>query len=103
MYKFVSTLVKLRTSQRLWEKKQVQRFADDHFYAFTRGNILALFTNTDQYIQRTITYHEFSEGTKLCNVFDPTGDCIYIRDNKIEVSIKADMKVYLVADSFLAN
>jgi alpha-amylase len=94
MYQFIKVLVHLRTGAQLWSKPQVQRYADDHFYAFTRDNVLALFTNTDDNISRTITYHSFTEGTKLCNVLD-TNDCIYVSGGKINVSLNGEPKVYL--------
>ena len=42
------------------------QYVDDNFYAFTRGNVLAFFTNV-QSSQYKITYHDFKEGDKLCN------------------------------------
>jgi len=78
MYIFIGSLIKLRTSQTLWTKPQVQRYSDDNFYAFTRDNILALFTNTKNDVYRTITYHQYSENSKLCNIFN-SGDCVYVR------------------------
>jgi alpha-amylase len=97
MYKYIRTLVTFRINQSLWTKPQVQRYSDDNFYAFTRGNILALFTNTDNFLQRTITYHSFSEGTKLCNILDMSGDCVYVRNGQIPITITGEMKVYLVS------
>jgi alpha-amylase len=97
MYKYIRSLVTFRINQSLWTKPQVQRYSDDNFYAFTRGNILALFTNTDNFLQRTITYHSFSEGTKLCNIFDLSGDCVYVRNGQIPITIMGEMKVYLVS------
>ena len=87
----------MRISQKLWTKPQIQRYADDNFYAFTRDNVLGLFTNTDKFISRTITYHSFKENTKLCNVFN-RDDCVYVRNNKIDVTLQADSKVYMVME-----
>ena len=101
MYKFIKTLVKFRIDQKLWTKPQVQRYADDNFYAFTRGNMLALFTNSDNFLQRTITYHSFPEGTKLCNIFDPSGDCVYVRNGQIAITLMGDMKVYVAPNNLV--
>lgn len=95
MYNFIKKLVTLRREQELWNKPQIQRYSDENFYAFTRDNILALFTNSDTFLNRSITYHSFSEGTKLCNIFDMTGDCIYVTGGKIDITIMGDMKVYI--------
>ncbi len=99
MYKFIQTLVAFRKNQFLWSKTQIQRYADDSFYAFTRDNMLALFTNTDNYLKRSITYHSYIEGTKLCNIFNISGDCVYVRNGKIDITIQGDMKVYVVASN----
>ena len=95
MYNFIKILVNTRRNLNLWTKQQVQRYAADNFYAFTRDNLLALFTNTDNYIVTTITYHSYPEGAKLCNVLD-TGDCVYVSGGKINVSINGEPKVYVL-------
>ena len=39
---------------------------DDYFYAYTRGNVLIAVSNAMN-IQRSISYHSYNEGDKLCN------------------------------------
>ena len=71
----------------------VQRYADDNFYAFTRGDVLACFSNAE-YFKRTITYHKFEDGDKLCNVlFD--GDCVTVKGGAIEIEMGDYPKVYV--------
>ncbi len=51
--------------------RQVQRYSDDSFYAFTRGTTFVALTNVGSNgssQQRTITYHPYADGTKLCNL-----------------------------------
>jgi hypothetical protein len=71
----------------------VQRYAGDNFYAFTRGDVLACFTNTNS-LQRSITYHEFSEGTMLCNVLYD-GDCVTVSGGAITINMGDYPKVYV--------
>ena len=72
----------------------MQRFADDNFYAFTRGDILACFTNNNNSLERNITYHSFSEGTVLCNaLYD--GDCVTISEGSINIVMGDYPKVYV--------
>lgn len=49
----------------LYESDQVQRYVDDQFFAFTRGNVFVANTNlgSGQSFTRTITYHPYSDGT----------------------------------------
>jgi alpha-amylase len=96
MYQIISKLVNFRKQVRLWEKNQIQRYADDNFYAFSRDKILCLFTNTSDYLIRTITYHPFSENDKLCNLFD-ISECVYVRNNQIQVKLGGDFKVYILS------
>ena len=83
----------LRKSQSIWNHDIVQRYADDNFYAFTRGNVLACFTNVNS-LQRTITYHEFSEGTTLCNALSD-GDCVTVSGGAININMGDYPKVYI--------
>lgn len=53
---------------------QVQRYSDDTFYAFTRGTTFVALTNAGSNsgtLMRTITYHPYKEGTKLCEMCAP--------------------------------
>ena len=49
----------------LYESDQVQRYVDDQFFAFTRGNVFVATTNlgSGQSFTRTITFHPYSDGT----------------------------------------
>ena len=93
LYKILGKVHSLRKETKIWELNIIQRYADDNFYAFTRGNVLACFTNTN-YLQRIITYHEFNEGDKLCNVLD-TNDCVTVSGGSININMGDYPKVYL--------
>ena len=93
IYKILSKCNALRKQVNIWDQAIVQRYADDNFYAFTRGNVLACFTNTNS-LQRTITYHEFSEGTKLCNILYD-GDCVSVSGGSIKINMGDYPKVYV--------
>ena len=83
----------LRKTKSIWNYDIVQRYSDDNFYAFTRGDVLACFTNTNS-LTRYITYHEFSEGTKLCNVLY-NGDCVTVSGGSITINMGDYPKVYV--------
>ena len=93
LYKLLGKANALRKSISIWNYGIVQRWADDNFYAFTRGNVLACFTNV-QSLQRTITYHEFNVGDKLCNaLYD--GDCVTVTSSGIPINMGDYPKVYV--------
>jgi hypothetical protein len=96
MYKFIQTLVNFRINQNLWSKPQVQRYVDEKLYAFSRENILALFTNSDKLQQITISQLPFPNGTKLCNIFNSSEDCVVVENGRIFVSVVGDVKIYII-------
>ena len=90
MYVLIQTILKCRTDLKLWGESQVERYLDDEFFAFTRGNALVLLTNqgSGKNIQRTITYHPYSAGTKICNIFyADNSDCITIGGGQEDAAV----------------
>ena len=92
LYGLIKNTHALRNRAKIWNSKIVQRYADENFYAFTRGNVLACFTNVKS-CKRTITYHEFKNGDKLCNVLY-SGDCVTVSNGKINIGMGDYPKVY---------
>ena len=93
LYDLVARTNALRKKVNIWNFQIIQRYADHNFYAFTRGNVLACFTNIKS-SQRTITYHEFKNGDKLCNIlFD--GDCVTVSGSGIQINMGEYPKVYV--------
>lgn len=83
MYHFVSTLNNARAEQKWWNEEQVERWADDSFYAFTRGTTLVAMANSDSGDQtRTITYSPYKAGDVLTNIFDESDKVTVDGDRK---------------------
>lgn len=65
-------MAKFRNSlgSQLYNAQQIERYVDDQFFAFSRGNVLVATTNigSGQSFTRTITYHPYSDGTSELNV-----------------------------------
>ena len=97
LYKILSKIHSLRKKEKIWNKPIVQRYADDNFYAFTRGNILACFTNSNRQ-KRTITYHNFKERDKLCNIL-VSDDCIFVKNNKINIIMGKYPRIYVLVQN----
>ena len=93
LYQFLGKTNKLRKQVKIWNFAITQRYADNNFYAFSRGNVLACFTNVNS-LQRTITYHPFNRGDKLCNILYD-GDCVTVNDNGIQINMGDYPKVYV--------
>ena len=94
IYKMVKSLNDFRNNNQIWNLPQVQRYADDQFYAFTRGELFMAFTNQDYDFSRSITYHPYPNGTRLCNIFDKN-DSTTVNNNQFTVSMGAgNFKIY---------
>jgi alpha-amylase len=92
LYKILGKIHELRKKVSIWDLSIVQRYADNNFYAFTRGNVLACFTNASG-VRRTITYHDFKDGDKLCDIL--SNDCVSVSGGKIDIEMGNYPKVYV--------
>ena len=54
---------------------------------------MACFSNTNS-LTRTITYHSFKDGDKLCNVLYD-GDCVTVSGGSINIEMGDYPKVYV--------
>ncbi len=103
LYVYIKTLVGIRKSNKVWSQPHVERWCDDKFYAFTRGNVLIALTNNDQQgsqEHRDITYHPYKPNQKLCNMLY-SGDCIIVTpDNKVPVFLNnGEAKIFIPSSS----
>jgi glycosidase len=86
---FLRTVISYRKQAQVWSNSQIQRYSDDSFYAFTRGTTFVALTNVGNggaQQQRTITYHPYSNGQKLCNVFQ-CNDCVTVENASFDVTL----------------
>jgi len=99
LYKFLKTTVTARKNHKVWDYQTVERWQDDQLYSFTRGETLVVLTNvggSGSDVERTITYHPYKVGQKLCNVYYPTEDCLTVTSNGIKVKLlHGEPKIYV--------
>jgi alpha-amylase len=101
LYLFMQKVVSVRKANKVWTQPHIERWCDDSFYAFTRGQVLVATTNNDQGQQhRDISYHPYKPGQKLCNQLY-TGDCVFVTaDNKVPIYLNnGEVKVFVPATS----
>jgi len=97
IYGFLKKINLARKTTRWYEHPQVQRFSDDSFYAFSRGPVLFAFTNSLEQQTRTINYHNYPDGTILCNIFYPT-DCVTVQAGTFPVVLNGgEVKILVPA------
>ena len=98
LYKFIALSNSYRKQYQVWNSAHVERYVDNNFYAFTRGNVLICITSSSQYQSYFITYMDFKEGQKLCNIFD-SQDCIIVQKGSLHIIMNNGLpQVYALND-----
>jgi len=94
IYNFLKVINQFRKESQFYNLEQVERYADDSFYGFTRGDTFFAFTNSMEPQTRTIQYHPYADGTKLCNVFNKE-DCIEVVNRELPIMLlNGEVKIY---------
>ena len=97
MYKFIQTINAARKKYQIWNQAQVERYADSELFSYSRGKFLVLLTNrVSGTISKFISYHPFSSGEVICNIFYPTTDCITVNSNGFNIYLlNGEAKIYV--------
>lgn len=96
MYKFIATINEARKKHSIWNEPQVQRYADYSFYSYSRGQFLVCLTNKSDTVSKVLTYHPFSQGQVICNIFYPNDDCITVNSGGINITLlNGETKIYV--------
>jgi alpha-amylase len=99
LYQKIAKVNSARKAHKIWEQPHVQRYSDDHFYAFSRGEFLVALTNSTNQQHRTVTYQPFPNGTHVCNIFYPTTDCQTV-NGSVDVWLNnGESKIYVPSNS----
>eukprot|EP01100_Stratorugosa_tubuloviscum_P000829 TRINITY_DN1186_c0_g1_i1.p1 TRINITY_DN1186_c0_g1~~TRINITY_DN1186_c0_g1_i1.p1 ORF type:complete len:461 (-),score=187.26 TRINITY_DN1186_c0_g1_i1:105-1487(-) len=94
LYLFLNSTIHYRKKYQVNNYSQIQRYSTHDFYAFTRGNTFVAITNQQYTLSYTITYHPYSEGTRLCNVLS-TNDCVTVQNNSFKITMTNGLpKIY---------
>ena len=94
-YKLIATVNAQRKASAIWENQLVQRYKDDTFYAYSRGEFLVALTNSGNTQQRQVSYSPFAEGTTVCNIFWPTTDCQVVKNGVNVYLLNGESKIYV--------
>lgn len=98
LYQFLQQVVNYRKQARIWEYPQIQRYSADNFYAFTRGETFVALTNSNAGQSIKITYHPYADGTKICNLFNRSNDCLVVSNGQFQVTLGyGEPKIYFPA------
>jgi len=94
-YEIIAKVNAQRKASEIWNHEQVERYADDSFFAFSRGAFLVALTNNGGTQQRQVTYSPFNDGEMVCNIFYPTTDCQKVSNGVNVYLANGESKIYV--------
>ena len=94
-YQMIAKINAQRKQSQIWNESQVERYVDDNFFSFSRGKFLVALTNSGSTQQRKVTYHPFTEGETVCNIFYPTTDCQQVSGGVDVYLLNGESKIYV--------
>jgi alpha-amylase len=98
-YHFLKTMNTFRKNSQFYAFDQIQRYSNDAFYAFSRGDYFFAFTNSLDTQSRSINFHSYPEGTLLCNIFYEK-DCVEVKNGEFPiVLINGEVKILVPSQS----
>lgn len=66
-------------------------------YAFSRGKVFILTSNSTNEFELSVSYHPFEENEIVCNVFDLNNDCQKIQNGNFKIATdNGQSKIYTV-------
>lgn len=100
IYKMTAAINKARKAEQIWDHQFEERYVTDNFYAFQRGKFLVATTNTHNDQNISVPNTAFSNGEKVCNIFNPSTDCQTVSGNTVNVYLKnGEAKIYVSSGS----
>ena len=94
MYTFVSSVVKYRKNNQIWNYNWVERYAASNFYCYSRGKAMMAFSNTDSNIMYWVSYHPYAVGDVVCNVLY-ANDCVTVTTQGVPIYLDGgECKLY---------
>lgn len=97
MYLYIATINSARKRMQIWNYDQVERYVDNEFFAYSRGKMFVATTNqVGKQVSKRISYHPFSTGDRICNIFYPETDCITVSSSGFDVYLSSgEAKIYI--------
>lgn len=101
-YQLIAKVNAQRKASQIWNEGYVERYVDESFFAYSRGEFLVALTNNGSTQERQVTYHPFQDGDVVCNIFYPTTDCQTVSGGVDVYLLNGESKIY-VPQSKLAS
>ena len=98
-YQMIKIANKIRKSEKIYDEDLIEVYNDENLYAFRRGKVLIIVTNSVEEIEKNLIKHKFEEGKKLCNKLFNENDCITVADGELKIKMKGEPKLYVIENS----
>jgi alpha-amylase len=95
LYQIIKKVNAQRQKSQIWNGEWIQRYAAQNFYAYSKGEFLVALTNTSNNQHFKVTYHPFTEGETVCNIFYPTTDCQTVSGGVDVYLSNGESKIYV--------
>lgn len=96
VYQYVAKINKARKSAQVWDHPYVERYVTDSFFAFSKGDMLVMLTNSSNTVSLQMPYIPYAPGTEVCNIFWPTVDCTTVTSTGMPAFLQnGEAKIYL--------
>jgi alpha-amylase len=96
MYQYLKKIIEARKRFQIWNQPQVERYADYEFFAYSRGKFFVAITNkVSGGVSKSVSYHPFSNGEVICNIFFPTTDCMTVNGPINIYLLNGESKIYV--------
>lgn len=100
VYQYVAKINKARKSAQVWNFPYVERYALDHFFSFSKGEMVVMTTNKWDTINIDMPYHPYEDGTEVCNIFWADVDCQVVSGGILKAHLQSgEAKIYLPKSS----
>eukprot|EP00831_Metopus_contortus_P056117 TRINITY_DN4775_c0_g1_i3.p1 TRINITY_DN4775_c0_g1~~TRINITY_DN4775_c0_g1_i3.p1 ORF type:complete len:334 (-),score=63.73 TRINITY_DN4775_c0_g1_i3:94-1095(-) len=67
LYQYVKKLIAFRKKHEVWKQPYIFLYREDHVYAFSRGDIIVILSNADNYTMDKEIKAPYPDGTRMCN------------------------------------
>ena len=81
----------IRKLYKIYDEEFIRRYADDDYYAFSRGKVLIV-VSTGKSGELTLTRHGYKNNDLLCNELDRS-ECVTVTDSKITLNMTGEPKI----------
>ena len=95
IYQMIKVANNIRKLFRIYDYDFVRRYADEHYYIFSRGKVLIVISDgTTDSKKIELAKHGFKDNDILCNELNRV-DCVNVTNSKIEISMDGEPKIYV--------